>query len=73
MKLATFDGRAAWHVGKVEGHEIVDLTVADASLTTMIDVLERGPEAVATASSSPAATAAAAVEREAWPAGAAPA
>jgi 2-keto-4-pentenoate hydratase/2-oxohepta-3-ene-1,7-dioic acid hydratase in catechol pathway len=55
MRLATFDGRAAWHVGVVEGEEIIDLTAADPSVATMIDVLERGPEAVATASSSAAA------------------
>jgi 2-keto-4-pentenoate hydratase/2-oxohepta-3-ene-1,7-dioic acid hydratase in catechol pathway len=55
MRLATFDGRAAWHVGVVEGDEIIDLTAADPSVATMIDVLERGPEAVATASSSAAA------------------
>jgi 2-keto-4-pentenoate hydratase/2-oxohepta-3-ene-1,7-dioic acid hydratase in catechol pathway len=55
MRLATFDGRAAWHVGVVEGDEIIDLTGADPSVATMIDVLERGPEAVATASNSAAA------------------
>jgi 2-keto-4-pentenoate hydratase/2-oxohepta-3-ene-1,7-dioic acid hydratase in catechol pathway len=52
MRLATFDGRAAWHVGMVEGDEIADLTAADPSMATMIDVLERGPEAVAAASTS---------------------
>jgi len=34
MRLATFDGRAAWHVGMVDGDEIVDLTAADPPVTT---------------------------------------
>jgi 2-keto-4-pentenoate hydratase/2-oxohepta-3-ene-1,7-dioic acid hydratase in catechol pathway len=52
MRLATFDGRAAWHVGVVDGEEIVDLTAADPSLATMIDVLARGPQAADTAANS---------------------
>jgi 2-keto-4-pentenoate hydratase/2-oxohepta-3-ene-1,7-dioic acid hydratase in catechol pathway len=55
MRLATFDDRAAWHVGVVEGDEIIDLTTADPSVTTMIDALDRGQEAIATASNSAAA------------------
>jgi hypothetical protein len=49
MKLATFDGRGVWHVGMVEGDEIVDLTAADPSLATMGDLLARGPAAAASA------------------------
>jgi 2-keto-4-pentenoate hydratase/2-oxohepta-3-ene-1,7-dioic acid hydratase in catechol pathway len=45
MKLATFDGPAGRHVGVVEHDEIVDLTAVDPSLATMIDLLERGPQA----------------------------
>jgi 2-keto-4-pentenoate hydratase/2-oxohepta-3-ene-1,7-dioic acid hydratase in catechol pathway len=52
MRLATFDGRAAWHVGVIDGEEIVDLTAADPSLATMIDVLARGPQAADTAANS---------------------
>jgi 2-keto-4-pentenoate hydratase/2-oxohepta-3-ene-1,7-dioic acid hydratase in catechol pathway len=54
MKLATFDGRAAWHVGIVDGEEIVDLTAADPSLGAMTDVLARGPTDAAAASSATA-------------------
>ena len=35
MRLATFEGRAAWNVGIVEGNEIIDLTAADPSLASM--------------------------------------
>jgi 2-keto-4-pentenoate hydratase/2-oxohepta-3-ene-1,7-dioic acid hydratase in catechol pathway len=55
MRLATFGGNGAWHVGVVDGDEIVDVTAADPSLSTMTDVLERGPEAAATASGSASA------------------
>jgi len=54
MRLATFDGRAARHVGIVEGDEIVDLTAADPSLATMADLLVRGPAAAASVSSAAA-------------------
>jgi 2-keto-4-pentenoate hydratase/2-oxohepta-3-ene-1,7-dioic acid hydratase in catechol pathway len=53
MKLATFDAGAGDHVGIVDGDEVVDLTAADPSLGTMIDLLDRGPHQAA-ASSSPA-------------------
>lgn len=53
MKLATFDAGSGQHVGIVEEDEVVDLTAADPSLRTMIDLLERGPAKVA-ASSDPA-------------------
>jgi hypothetical protein len=43
MKLATFDAGAGDHVGIVDGDEVVDLTAADPSLATMIDLLDRGP------------------------------
>jgi len=43
MKLATFDVAAGSHVGIVEGDEVADLTAADPSLVTMIDLLDRGP------------------------------
>jgi 2-keto-4-pentenoate hydratase/2-oxohepta-3-ene-1,7-dioic acid hydratase in catechol pathway len=47
MKLATFEQPSGRHVGVIEDDEIVDLTAADASLATMLDLLERGPEQVA--------------------------
>jgi 2-keto-4-pentenoate hydratase/2-oxohepta-3-ene-1,7-dioic acid hydratase in catechol pathway len=47
MKLATFDGPAERRVGIVEGDEIIDLTAADSSLTTMTELLERGPHEAA--------------------------
>jgi 2-keto-4-pentenoate hydratase/2-oxohepta-3-ene-1,7-dioic acid hydratase in catechol pathway len=47
MKLATFDVPAGSHVGIVDGDEVVDLTAADPSLATMIDLLDRGPQAAA--------------------------
>jgi len=43
MKLATFEVPAGHHLGIVELDEIVDLTAADPSLATMIDLLEQGP------------------------------
>jgi 2-keto-4-pentenoate hydratase/2-oxohepta-3-ene-1,7-dioic acid hydratase in catechol pathway len=43
VKLATFDADFGRHVGIVDGEEIVDLTAADPSLATMIDLLSRGP------------------------------
>jgi 2-keto-4-pentenoate hydratase/2-oxohepta-3-ene-1,7-dioic acid hydratase in catechol pathway len=45
MKLATFNAGAGDHAGVVDGEEVVDLTAADPSLATMIDLLDRGPEA----------------------------
>jgi 2-keto-4-pentenoate hydratase/2-oxohepta-3-ene-1,7-dioic acid hydratase in catechol pathway len=54
MRLATFGGPAAWHVGIVDGEEIIDLTTADPSQGTMIDVLTRGPASAAEASSATA-------------------
>jgi 2-keto-4-pentenoate hydratase/2-oxohepta-3-ene-1,7-dioic acid hydratase in catechol pathway len=54
MRLATFGGRAAWHVGIVDGEEILDLTAADPSLATMIDLLTRGPAAAVSAYSAAA-------------------
>lgn len=54
MRLVTFNAGTGPRVGIVEGDEILDLTAADCSLATMIDLLERGPaEAVAGASSAP--------------------
>ncbi|MER7935339.1 MULTISPECIES: fumarylacetoacetate hydrolase family protein [unclassified Streptomyces] len=50
MKLATFDAGSGRHVGIVEEDEVVDLTAADPSLRTMIDLLERGPAKVAASS-----------------------
>ncbi|MFJ3754936.1 fumarylacetoacetate hydrolase family protein [Streptomyces sp. NPDC090080] len=50
MKLATFDAGSGRHVGIVEKDEVVDLTAADPSLRTMIDLLERGPAKVAASS-----------------------
>ncbi|MGI5139138.1 MULTISPECIES: hypothetical protein [unclassified Streptomyces] len=43
MKLATFDAGAGQHVGFVDDEEVVDLTAADPSIKTMIDLLELGP------------------------------
>jgi 2-keto-4-pentenoate hydratase/2-oxohepta-3-ene-1,7-dioic acid hydratase in catechol pathway len=49
MKLATFEVPEGSHVGIADGDEVVDLTAADSSLDTMIDLLDRGPrEAAAT-------------------------
>jgi 2-keto-4-pentenoate hydratase/2-oxohepta-3-ene-1,7-dioic acid hydratase in catechol pathway len=54
MKLATFDAGAGQHVGFVDDEEVVDLTAADASIKTMIDLLELGPrEAWASVGSAP--------------------
>lgn len=53
MKLATFDAGAGWHVGVIDQEEIADLTAADPSLTTMIDLLNRDPEHVASGASAP--------------------
>jgi 2-keto-4-pentenoate hydratase/2-oxohepta-3-ene-1,7-dioic acid hydratase in catechol pathway len=54
MRLATFNAGAGDHVGVIDGDEVVDLTAADPSLTTMIDLLDRGPgEAAANSSSAP--------------------
>jgi 2-keto-4-pentenoate hydratase/2-oxohepta-3-ene-1,7-dioic acid hydratase in catechol pathway len=49
MKLATFNAGAGAHVGVIDGDEVVDLTAADPSLATMIDLLERGTEEAASA------------------------
>jgi hypothetical protein len=38
MKLATFAVRSEHHVGVVDGDEVTDLTAADPSLATMIDL-----------------------------------
>ncbi|MFF4749126.1 fumarylacetoacetate hydrolase family protein [Streptomyces sp. NPDC002514] len=46
MKLATFDAGAGQHVGFVDGDKVMDLTAADPSLATMIELLERGPRQV---------------------------
>ncbi|BBX62026.1 hypothetical protein MSAS_12000 [Mycobacterium saskatchewanense] len=54
MKLATFDVPAGRHVGIVEGDEIIDLTAADPSLATMIDLFERGAAQAASRSSASA-------------------
>ncbi|MFJ6216802.1 fumarylacetoacetate hydrolase family protein [Streptomyces sp. NPDC092296] len=54
MKLATFDTGAGQHVGCVDGDEVVDLTAADPSLATVIELLERDPRKVrATSGSAP--------------------
>ncbi len=53
MKLATFNAGTGDHVGIVDGDEVVDLTAADPSLATMIDLLNRGPREAA-ANSAPA-------------------
>jgi 2-keto-4-pentenoate hydratase/2-oxohepta-3-ene-1,7-dioic acid hydratase in catechol pathway len=45
MKLATFETEAGPHVGLVVDGELLDLTAADQSLATMIDLLEHGPDA----------------------------
>jgi len=52
MKLATFDGGTGQHVGFIDGDEMVDLTAADPSLGTMIELLERDPKVVGAASGS---------------------
>ncbi|WP_046501037.1 fumarylacetoacetate hydrolase family protein [Streptomyces odonnellii] len=56
MKLATFDAGsdagAGQHVGFVDGDEVVDLTAADPSLDTMIELLTRDPRQVSTAANS---------------------
>ncbi|MFE4177540.1 fumarylacetoacetate hydrolase family protein [Streptomyces sp. NPDC056909] len=52
MKLATFDADAGQHVGFVDGDEVVDLTAADPSLETMIELLERDPRQVSAAAAS---------------------
>ena len=52
MKLATFDGpngKAGSHVGIVDGEDVIDLTAADPSLATMIDLLDRGAQETADA------------------------
>lgn len=54
MKLATFDGPDGRRVGIVEHDQIVDLTAADPSLATMIDLLARGPHQAAASNSSSA-------------------
>jgi 2-keto-4-pentenoate hydratase/2-oxohepta-3-ene-1,7-dioic acid hydratase in catechol pathway len=54
MKLATFDVPVGSHVGIVDGEEVVDLTAADPSLATMIDLLNRGPQEAAAGLSSSA-------------------
>jgi 2-keto-4-pentenoate hydratase/2-oxohepta-3-ene-1,7-dioic acid hydratase in catechol pathway len=46
MKLATFEVVGGRHVGVVDSDDVVDLTVADPTLSTMIDLLERGPQRV---------------------------
>jgi 2-keto-4-pentenoate hydratase/2-oxohepta-3-ene-1,7-dioic acid hydratase in catechol pathway len=48
----TFDSGTGQHVGYVDGDEIVDLTAADPSIATMIDLLERGPQQVRASSGS---------------------
>ncbi|MEE1670792.1 fumarylacetoacetate hydrolase family protein [Streptomyces sp. WAC07094] len=56
MRLATFDGGTGQHVGFIDGDEMVDLTAADPSLGTMIELLERDPKVVgATSGSAPRA------------------
>ncbi|MFB7272697.1 fumarylacetoacetate hydrolase family protein [Streptomyces sp. NPDC056244] len=52
MKLATFEAGAGQHVGFIDGDEVVDLTAADPSLATMIELLERDPREVSTATKS---------------------
>jgi 2-keto-4-pentenoate hydratase/2-oxohepta-3-ene-1,7-dioic acid hydratase in catechol pathway len=47
MKLATFEVSAGSHVGIVDGEQVADLTAADPSLATMIDLLNRGPREAA--------------------------
>jgi 2-keto-4-pentenoate hydratase/2-oxohepta-3-ene-1,7-dioic acid hydratase in catechol pathway len=42
MKLATFEVPAGQHVGVVDGDEMADLTAADPSVATMLDLLQRG-------------------------------
>ncbi|MFJ8612584.1 fumarylacetoacetate hydrolase family protein [Streptomyces sp. NPDC093675] len=54
MRLATFDGGTGQHVGFIDGNEMVDLTAADPSVGTMIELLERDPKVVgATSGSAP--------------------
>jgi hypothetical protein len=43
MMLATFEVPGGSRVGIVDGEEVVDLTAADPSLATMIDLLDRCP------------------------------
>ncbi|MDX3853088.1 fumarylacetoacetate hydrolase family protein [Streptomyces sp. AK02-01A] len=52
MKLATFDAGSGQHVGFVNDGEVVDLTAADPSMATMIELLERDPEKVRASSGS---------------------
>jgi 2-keto-4-pentenoate hydratase/2-oxohepta-3-ene-1,7-dioic acid hydratase in catechol pathway len=54
MKLATFEADAGQHVGIVDGDEVIDLTAADPSLATMIDLLDRGADDAASAASASA-------------------
>ncbi|AXI78485.1 fumarylacetoacetate hydrolase family protein [Peterkaempfera bronchialis] len=54
MKLATFDTGTGQHVGFIDGDEVVDLTAADPSRATVIELLERDPRKVWASSGSAA-------------------
>ncbi|MFE1960007.1 fumarylacetoacetate hydrolase family protein [Streptomyces sp. NPDC059479] len=54
MKLATFDTGNGKRVGFIDGDEVVDLTTADPSVATMIELLERDPRKVWASSGSAA-------------------
>jgi len=49
MKLATFGTGAEPHVGVIDGDQVIDLTAADPSLASMLDLLDRGPQEAASA------------------------
>jgi 2-keto-4-pentenoate hydratase/2-oxohepta-3-ene-1,7-dioic acid hydratase in catechol pathway len=49
MKLATFDAGQGSHVGIVDGTDVIDLTAADPTVDTMLDLLERDPRETASA------------------------
>jgi 2-keto-4-pentenoate hydratase/2-oxohepta-3-ene-1,7-dioic acid hydratase in catechol pathway len=54
MRLTTFNAGNGDRSGIVDGDEVIDLTAADPSLATMIDLLDRGPREAAAALSSAA-------------------
>jgi 2-keto-4-pentenoate hydratase/2-oxohepta-3-ene-1,7-dioic acid hydratase in catechol pathway len=49
VKLATFEVPAGQHVGVVDGDEMADLTSADPTVATMLDLLSRGAAETASA------------------------
>jgi hypothetical protein len=47
MKLATFDTGTERHIGVIDGDQVIDLTAADPSLASMLDLLNRGAQETA--------------------------